>query len=748
MRVPLTHQPSGPSGESVEPTIRAMEPTMRGHHFGSVLVHTPGPESSKAGFVGHESAGDAREQADRSAPIQAKLRVSRPPDPHEEEADRIAEQALSGTAPPEVRFLPHTPAPSSSWPVASDRVTAVEASLRGGEPFSNPVREFFESRFGFDLRSVRVHADERAAGGAQALRAHAFASGPHLVFGAGEYAPHTSAGRRLIAHELAHVAQQGAGGAPRVQRHNAADTRLPADQPEAFAFATAANREIQAALPRLAAAPELLHRNVPALVAQEGITLRPLTPRHDSAVGATDIQFFHGSTSYTGGVTLPEVATHHISASSTTISIRARNHADIDTMLLSFLIDERVAVAVLEAAERLATRPTSALTVFERYRARFNAIAEADGLSFVFDEFDPTLDSHGPRFFAARGIFDQIYASDPAFRSAYDANTGGIKERVDSYAGPNSLNPIASPGLQRLRAAFFPFSPPVTAVAGSARTQRIDVGPEATYTQAQAETSWIEDEAFFHNSPGLLDTMTANGGAQARFADAVRPPVGQAPLLTFHPLIVRHDSAAFVAQSNMVGGVPTPDPKKTAYFVLAPYGPHPDTAHSFVDDAGAAGFHLSGFPGIPGRLVVVNRTGDPSTHRLTASVSVPGARSLVRVIGDMTRRLKRSLLRSAYMPVLSLRLPVYWASVSTEPSSPSALAWVKLLAGAVSEKGSVPGGTTACSVGRAAGGAPDTSTRVERWARTLSRLLGEAALVETLRNRSSAPVPVSRTLKL
>jgi hypothetical protein len=69
-----------------------------------------------------------------------------------------------------------------------------------------------------------------------------------------------------------------------------------------------------------------------------------------------------------------------------------------------------------------------------------------------------------------------------------------------------------------------------------------------------------------------------------------------------------------VAQSNIVGGVPTPDPDQTAYFILAPYGPHPDPTHSFVDVAGAGGFQLPSFPGIAGRLIVVNRTPDPSTN--------------------------------------------------------------------------------------------------------------------------------------
>ena len=62
-----------------------------------------------------------------------------------------------------------------------------------------------------DLRQVRVHTSPAAADVARQLGARAFTVGSHIVFGAGEYAPHNRAGRRLIAHELAHVFQPPSG---------------------------------------------------------------------------------------------------------------------------------------------------------------------------------------------------------------------------------------------------------------------------------------------------------------------------------------------------------------------------------------------------------------------------------------------------------------------------------------------------------------------------------------------------------
>lgn len=77
-----------------------------------------------------------------------------------------------------------------------------------GQPLDPQSRSFFEPRFGHDFGRVRVHADGRSGEAAQAVGARAFSVGRDLVFGHSEYAPHTPGGRRLLAHELAHVMQQ------------------------------------------------------------------------------------------------------------------------------------------------------------------------------------------------------------------------------------------------------------------------------------------------------------------------------------------------------------------------------------------------------------------------------------------------------------------------------------------------------------------------------------------------------------
>lgn len=85
------------------------------------------------------------------------------------------------------------------------------SDLGSGEPLDLATRSSFEPGFGADFSGVRVHAYERAAKSARDLDARAFTVGSDVVFAEGEYQPHTSAGKHLLAHELAHVVQQGAG---------------------------------------------------------------------------------------------------------------------------------------------------------------------------------------------------------------------------------------------------------------------------------------------------------------------------------------------------------------------------------------------------------------------------------------------------------------------------------------------------------------------------------------------------------
>jgi hypothetical protein len=87
-----------------------------------------------------------------------------------------------------------------------------DRSFDQGAPLENEHREFFESRLGHDFSHVRIHTDEAAATSSRELSANAYASGEDIVFASGRYRPETLQGSHLLAHELAHVAQQQTGG--------------------------------------------------------------------------------------------------------------------------------------------------------------------------------------------------------------------------------------------------------------------------------------------------------------------------------------------------------------------------------------------------------------------------------------------------------------------------------------------------------------------------------------------------------
>jgi hypothetical protein len=87
-----------------------------------------------------------------------------------------------------------------------------------GQQLDAASRAFFEPRFGHDFGRVRVHADSKAAASARAVNALAYTVGQDLVFGEGKFAPHSEAGQRLLAHELAHTVQQQGATIPSLDK--------------------------------------------------------------------------------------------------------------------------------------------------------------------------------------------------------------------------------------------------------------------------------------------------------------------------------------------------------------------------------------------------------------------------------------------------------------------------------------------------------------------------------------------------
>jgi len=161
-------------------------------------------------------------------PVRAKLKLGATQDEAEKQADRMAALALGKAAPaggqsgfseasaskaavrralagPQGEELPAPAEEEQMLPETLEReITALQS---GGEPLPPPLKADMEGRFGTDFSSVRIHTDPQAAQLNDILHAHAFTAGEHIAFNQGRFQPDSGAGRFLLAHELAHVAQ-------------------------------------------------------------------------------------------------------------------------------------------------------------------------------------------------------------------------------------------------------------------------------------------------------------------------------------------------------------------------------------------------------------------------------------------------------------------------------------------------------------------------------------------------------------
>ncbi len=112
-----------------------------------------------------------------------------------------------------------------------------------GSSLPDGVRHDMEGRFGHDFGDVRIHTDARADESTRAVAAQAYTVGRQIVFRAGQFTPYSTAGRRLLVHEIMHVIQQGSGGRPTPAVLRVSDTGDSAEiEADAFAQMLAADR--------------------------------------------------------------------------------------------------------------------------------------------------------------------------------------------------------------------------------------------------------------------------------------------------------------------------------------------------------------------------------------------------------------------------------------------------------------------------------------------------------------------------
>jgi hypothetical protein len=159
--------------------------------------------------------------------LQPKLEIGAVDDPLEREADTVADRVMrmvdSGppisAAPPRVsrkcaaceeeeENKVQMKQASAARSVGAAPLSVHEVLRQPGRPLDAATRAFFEPRFRQDFSGVRVHTDASAERSAQEIGADAYAVASDIVFRTNRFAPDTEPGRRLLAHELTHVAQQ------------------------------------------------------------------------------------------------------------------------------------------------------------------------------------------------------------------------------------------------------------------------------------------------------------------------------------------------------------------------------------------------------------------------------------------------------------------------------------------------------------------------------------------------------------
>ncbi|GHO90356.1 hypothetical protein KSF_004040 [Reticulibacter mediterranei] len=205
------------------------EPTHQEHPL-LQLQHTIGNQAVLRMMQVHAGEQEGRSGSPPDAGIiQKKLTINEPGDAFEQEADHIAEQVMrmpesqvqrsctcGGTCPecqakPSAHEQEHVQTKriqttNTEQTIAPPIVHQVLNSQ--GQPLDPETRAFMEPRFGHNFSQVQVHTGAAAEQSAREVHARAYTVGNNVVFGAGQFAPETSEGQRLLAHELTHVVQQ------------------------------------------------------------------------------------------------------------------------------------------------------------------------------------------------------------------------------------------------------------------------------------------------------------------------------------------------------------------------------------------------------------------------------------------------------------------------------------------------------------------------------------------------------------
>ncbi|MBI5565417.1 MAG: DUF4157 domain-containing protein, partial [Chloroflexi bacterium] len=143
---------------------------------------------------------------------------------------------------------------SGAFEVDDETQARIQRERGGGQALDPVTRDTMSRSIGYDFGGVRIHASAEADDLSHDLKALAFTIGNDVFFRAGQYDPASASGQELIAHELAHVVQQGSrsiGTADRMTVNAPGD----ANEQAADAVAQSVMSQSTANVPAVASAP-------------------------------------------------------------------------------------------------------------------------------------------------------------------------------------------------------------------------------------------------------------------------------------------------------------------------------------------------------------------------------------------------------------------------------------------------------------------------------------------------------------
>lgn len=129
--------------------------------------------------------------------------------PMEEEEELLQPKSMQSSHPSEAPAQVHS---------------MIDTTRGSGSSLDRQTMSSMGNSFGTDFSNVNIHTDAAAGQMNRQLNAQAFTVGNDIYFNEGKFNPGSNSGKRLLAHELTHVVQQGGSIRPMIQKDGEAES--------------------------------------------------------------------------------------------------------------------------------------------------------------------------------------------------------------------------------------------------------------------------------------------------------------------------------------------------------------------------------------------------------------------------------------------------------------------------------------------------------------------------------------------